>query len=79
MLDIEELAKRCETGKLRSTVAKINKAFREADESHLWPINGRFNATERAIAKTGEHYYTSGLEYAQILDSLISHTVNKEV
>lgn len=48
----------------------------------LWPICGRFNATERAIRRlqrTAEYTYTDGLEYALALDSEISRIVNGEV
>lgn len=33
------------------TRRSINKALRQKDNSHLWPINGAFNATDRAIAR----------------------------
>ena len=33
------------------TRRSINKKLRAKDDSHLWPINGAFNATDRAIAR----------------------------
>ena len=33
------------------TRRSVNKALRLKDDSHLWPINGAFNATDRAIAR----------------------------
>ena len=59
----------------------INKAFREVDESHLWPICGRFNATERAIRRLRKYQregleINSGLEYCLALENEISKIVN---
>ena len=67
------------------TIRQINKLFREHDESHLWPICGKFNATERAIRrlrrqrKMGWYTHDGGIEYASALDLEISHIVNNEV
>ena len=62
---------------------EVNLYFREQDESHLWPINGRFNATERAIRKARQYRRDTGsgywLEYIYLLDSLIEEIVNEEV
>lgn len=62
----------------------INKHFRTTDDSKLWPICGKFNATERAIrrvrrfqAQTGTPI--EGLEYWLALESEISTIVNKAV
>lgn len=59
----------------------INKHFRTTDESKLWPICGKFNATERAIrrvrrfqAQTGTSI--EGLEYWMALESELSNIVN---
>jgi hypothetical protein len=55
----------------------INKLYRLQDSSNLWPINGRFNATERAIRKARKFdCKVYDLEYACLLDSLISSIVN---
>jgi len=65
-----------------ANVRAINKLYREQDQSHLWPIRGRFNATERAIRKI-RHFARHngsvlGLEYAYALDQEISNIVNNE-
>ena len=63
-------------------IRQINALFRKHDESHLWPICGRFNATERAIRHlrkimrcNGE---TGGFEYAYMLDEEIGFIINGE-
>ena len=33
------------------SIRQINALFRARDESHLFPVNNRFNATERAIRR----------------------------
>ena len=63
------------------TVRQVNKLFREKDESNLWPIRGRFNATERAIRRVRRNILphlggTGGAEYAEILSNEISEIVN---
>ncbi len=62
-------------------VAEVNRLFRRHDESHLWPIQGRFNATERAIRRVRNNILrhigsTGGCEYAAILDAEIGQIVN---
>lgn len=59
----------------------INKLYRQQDESHLWPILSRFNATERAIRNVrefqrllGESLY--GLEYCYAIEGELSRIVN---
>lgn len=58
----------------------INRKFREQDDSHKWPINGAFDATERAIRKACKFEKHCGmmspLEYALFLDNDISNSVN---
>lgn len=64
------------------SIRKINRLFREHDESHLWPICGRFNATERAIRRLRKVMRcdgsTGGFEYALMLDEEIGRFVNQE-
>lgn len=63
-----------------ASIRKINSYFRDNDTSHLWPINNRFDVTERAIRrlrKTGT--YNGGLVYYLALDAEISQIVNAEV
>jgi hypothetical protein len=63
------------------SIRQINAYFRENDESHLWPICGRFNVTERAIRRIrrlrqqGLCVYP-GLEYYLTLEREISDIVN---
>jgi hypothetical protein len=64
--------------------AMINKLFRKQDESHLFPICGRFNATDRAIRRLQEQDRQGacigyGLEYALALDGEISNIVNSAI
>lgn len=70
-IDVENMGKK-----------EINALFRSHDESHLFPINGRFNATDRAIRKLqklkreGNFVADKGFEYATQLDHMISEIVN---
>jgi hypothetical protein len=60
----------------------VNKEFRINDESFLWPINGRFNATDRAITRMRKMMKANGpcsnLEYILGIDGEISNIVNNE-
>ncbi len=60
----------------------INREYRRQDESHLFPIRGRFNATERAIRQARAFMRDNGsmapLEYAYFLDNAQSEIVNNE-
>ena len=62
-------------------VRRINAAARERDDSHLWPISGDFNATERAIRRlrdwrrAGGCFDTAGC-YAAALEAEVSRIVN---
>jgi hypothetical protein len=63
----------------RNTSA-INRHFRAQDESHLYPISGRFNATERAIRKVRREFADcgmrcEGLEYAQAIDATLDRII----
>ena len=62
------------------SIQQINALFRKHDESHLWPVCGRFNVTERAIRHlckimkcSGE---TGGFEYAYMLNEEIGFIIN---
>lgn len=63
-----------------ASIAMINRLFARQDKSHLWPINGRFDATQRAIRRLRrlrtEVTIYPGLEYALALDEEISRVVN---
>lgn len=63
------------------SVRQINAYFRKHDDSHLWPVCGRFNATERAIRRIRRYRrdgmeVCSGLEYYLTLEREISEIVN---
>ena len=86
MLTPYQIAERAEkaacAGKLNRAV--INRFFRRQDESHLWPICNRFNATERAIRRLQRLQrdglcVEDGLEYALALDAELSSIVNGAV
>ena len=80
-MNIDVIAKRAERYTGRANRAAFNKVFRAADESHLWPISGRFDATERAIRAVQrfmreEGYDLTGIEYAYALEAALSRIVN---
>ena len=60
----------------------INKQFRAMDESHLWPISNKFNATERAIRQARQLMRDCGevdpLAYALTVEHNISMIVNDD-
>ena len=63
------------------TRAQILRKYRDSDDSNLWPICGKFNATERAIRRLRKFeresgYYLEGLELSLFLDNKISEIVN---
>lgn len=66
------------------SIRQINNLFRNHDESHLWPVENRFNVTERAIRRLRRNVLAhigpvGGIEYAQMLDSEISRIVNGNI
>ena len=76
----EEIAAACDDLDGLSNIKAINKLYRQQDESHTWPISGRFNATERAIRKAREIARANGafygLEYSMTIDAILSEIVN---
>ena len=63
------------------SIRQINAYFRQHDESRLWPVCGRFNATERAIrrirrARRQGMCVSPGLEYYLTLENEITEIVN---
>ena len=58
----------------------INKFFRAQDDSSMWPINGRFSVTERAIRHARKFEREGGVmtpyEYALFLEAEESRIVN---
>ena len=63
------------------SIRQINAFFRKNDESRLYPICGRFNATERAIRRI-RNYRRQGMcvepgyEYYLTLENEIREIVN---
>lgn len=84
IMTAEQIAKVCENiSNPRANRTAINRLFRDQDDSHLWPINGRFSVIERAIKhaqwfnrETGIDMV--GLEYALFLEAEESRIVNDE-
>ena len=81
MLTPYQIAERAERFDGIQNRAEINRLFRKQDESHLYPICGRFDATERAIRRLQRLQreglcIEDGLEYALALDETISNIVN---
>lgn len=67
-----------------SSLRSINKMMRGLDDSHLYPINGTFNATDRAIRWFRRVYFPSNgpcsnLEYALGLELKITEYVNSSI
>jgi hypothetical protein len=80
-LTAEQIADRAEPFQGRTNTVAINRAFRAQDESALFPVSGRFNATERAIRQTRANFRDmgepcEGLAYALSLDAALSRIVN---
>ncbi len=70
--------------KASTSKRQIRKMYRAQDESNLWPINGRFNATNLAIRQADKFERESGcalewLEYCYFIEERISTIVNGEV
>ncbi len=79
-MNIDKIAARTDHLEGRANIAAINRAFRAADESHLWPVNGAFDVTERAIRRARRlGLVTGGYEYCATLEAIISEIVNGEV
>ena len=79
----EQIAKACEDLDGMANRKAINRLYQKQDESHLWPISGKFNATTRAInrirkAEQQGANFTEGLEYCYAIDHEISEIVNNE-
>lgn len=63
------------------SIRQINAHFRAEDDSRLWPVCGRFNATERAIRRLRRKRrqgleVSAGLEYYLCLENEIIEIVN---
>ena len=54
-------------------IAEVNQLARQVDESHLWPVRGRFNVTERAIRKARQYRRDAGeCETVEDYESLLA-------
>ena len=62
-------------------IRAANKELREKDDSHLWPISGKFNATERAIRRVRKTMRETGscCGYVEQVENEISTIVNNQV
>ena len=80
MKTAEQIARETDDKEGIANIRAINKLYRKQDESHLYPILGRFNVTERAIRQARKFQRDSGavygLEYCYLLESLMSDIVN---
>jgi hypothetical protein len=60
----------------------INRLYRRQDDSNKWPINGKFDVTERAIRKANKFERAGGAlsnyEYCLFLENEQSNIVNNE-
>ena len=79
--ELHTLTSCCTSCTCEMSVREINRRAREKDESHLFPVNNRFNATERAIRRLRKLSRVSktmegGLEYAFALEKEIEDIVN---
>lgn len=79
----EEFVKVAEHRTGKENISFINKLFLIFDESHKYPVNGKFNVAQRAICRvakietiTGSSY---GLEYATALNTEIANIVNSQI
>lgn len=62
---------------------KLNRLLRQRDDSSLWPICGRFNATDRAIRWYSRRYFAangpcSAYEYVLGVEAKVSEYVNSQ-
>ena len=84
MLDPLTIVQKSIQRKLDLDYTDVRKIFRDHDESHLFPVLGRFNVTERAIRRVRRLEKDglcvgSPLEYAHILDQHLREIVNAQV
>lgn len=80
MRTAEQIADRADRYTGKANIASINRQYRAQDESHLWPICNRFDATERAIRRVSRSgmYPDGGLEYAYAIEQELSSIVNSQ-
>ena len=66
------------------SIRQINALFRKNDESHLFPIYGKFNANERAIRRIRRKRregleVNGGLEYYLTMENELFDIVNQVI
>lgn len=80
---ISDRTRRCTSlWSLHRRTSPISQHFRPQDETLLYPICGRFNATERAIRKVRREFIEcgiprTGLEYAQAIDATLDWIISE--
>lgn len=83
MKTAEQIANETDNKEGLANIKAINKIYRAQDESDLWPVNNRFNATERAIRRVRAFARSNGaiygLEYCYALEHELSSIVNSIV
>jgi len=83
MLTPYQIADRADAFDGINNIKEINRLYRKQDDSHLYPIRNRFNATERAIRKARAFQRDTeavyGLEYSLLINSILSNIVNSAI
>ena len=83
MKTAEQIANETDEKEGLANIRAINKIYRSQDESTLYPINGKFNVTERAIRRVQVFTRASGaiygLEFCYALENEISNIVNAKI
>ena len=81
---ISDRTRRCTSlWSLHRRTSPISQHFRPQDETLIYPICGRFNATERAIRKVRREFAECGMrcegfEYALAIDCALDHIFSEE-
>jgi len=83
ILTAEQIAERTKDTNGVANIKAINALYRAQDESALYPINGRYNVTTRAINRVRKLARSNGglygLEYCYALEYEMQLLVNYEV
>lgn len=80
-LTAEQIAKRCQDLDGRANRTAINRLYRRQDQSHLPPVNNRFDVTLRAIGRVRRwmreaEQDLAGLEYAYAIEEQLTAIAN---
>lgn len=82
ILTAEQISKATDDLDGIANIRAINRMYREQDESHLWPIDSQFDATERSIRRVRKYCAAYGgaygLEYCYMIEAELSDIVNSE-